>query len=127
VVAAEHERQRAALAASADERGQPVAEIEDLGEIARVLVAHVGRLDDRRDDVARVGDPHAELLRELLLEARVADRGRAHVDAAPPAPRSSGAPITATSRSAFSTLTAERLTLSVEEPGYTDRRPAAAR
>ena len=31
-----------------------------------------------------VGDAHAELVRELLLETRVADRGRAHVDAAPP-------------------------------------------
>ena len=49
-----------------------------------MLVAHVRGLDDRRDDVAGVGDVHAELLRELLLETRVADRGRAHVDAAPP-------------------------------------------
>ena len=84
VVAAEHERQRAAAGRSRDELREAVAEVEDLAEVAGVLVAHVRRLDDRRDDVAAVGDAHAELVRELLLEARVADRGRAHVDAAPP-------------------------------------------
>ena len=84
MVAAQHERQRAALGGLRHEPRQPVAEVEDLGEIPRVLVSHVGRLDDRRDDVADVVDPHAELLRKLLMEARVADGGRPHVDAAPP-------------------------------------------
>ena len=83
VVAAEDERQRPAAGRIRDELGQPVAEVEDLREVTRVLVTHVRRLHDRRDDVARVVDLDAEFLRELLVEARVADRGRPHVDAAP--------------------------------------------
>jgi CheY-like chemotaxis protein len=56
---------------------------EDLGQVARVLVDLVGRLRHRSGDVAQVvgGDP--ELLLQMLGELRVADRGRAHVDAAP--------------------------------------------
>ena len=34
-------------------------------------------------DVSRVADPHPELLRQLLLEPRIANRGGPHVDAAP--------------------------------------------
>ena len=56
VVAAEHERQGTAPGGSRDKRRQAVAEIEDLAEVAGVLVAHVRGLDDRRDDVAGVGD-----------------------------------------------------------------------
>src|SRR4029077_20399569 len=41
------------------------------------------RLDDRRDDVARVGDPDAELLGEQRLDPGIADRRRAQVAAAP--------------------------------------------
>src|SRR5262249_37166590 len=66
------------------EPGQPVAEIEDLAEVASFLVAHGGRLRDGRDDVARVRDLHMEPLGELLVEPRVADRRRPHVDTAPP-------------------------------------------
>jgi len=84
VVAAEDERQRSPFRRLHHQRRQAVAEVEDLCEIARVRVSHRGRLDDRRDDVARVGDPDVQLLRESLVEARIADRGRAHVHAAPP-------------------------------------------
>ena len=54
VVAAEDERQRAPPGRLCHERRQPVAEVEDLTQIARVRVSHLGRLDDRRDDVAGV-------------------------------------------------------------------------
>ena len=84
VVAAEHERQRAALDRLGDDPRQTVAEIEDLAEVTGVLVADHRRLGDRGDDVPHVRDLHAELLRKLVLEPRVANRGRAHVDAAPP-------------------------------------------
>src|SRR5581483_11072968 len=67
-----------------DEPGEPVAEIEDLIEVAGTRAAHRRRLDDGRDDVAGVGDPRSQLLGELLLEAGIADRRRPHVDAAAP-------------------------------------------
>src|SRR5436305_15111047 len=83
MVAPEDEWQRSAPGGVRHEPGQPVAEIQDLIQVAGVLVAHRRGLRDRRDDVAGVGDPNAELLPELLLETRIADRGRSHVDTAP--------------------------------------------
>src|ERR1700761_1224140 len=84
MVAAEDERQRTAPHGVRDEPREAVAEVEDLAEIAGVLVAHVRGLDNRGDDVARVGHAHAQLLGELLLETRIADRRRTHIDAPPP-------------------------------------------
>ena len=45
-------------------------------------VAFVHRLGDRRRNVAQIDGVDAECLGEMLLEPRVADRGRPHVDAA---------------------------------------------
>ena len=63
------------------------------------------------------------------VEPRVADRGRPHVDAAASGPRSSAAPMTATSRTPSLTPTAERLTRArlARARATLDRRPAAAR
>ena len=58
------------------------AGLEDLGQVARALVVQRERLGLGCDDVAAVGDGVADL-RQPLLETRVADRRRAHVDAAP--------------------------------------------
>ncbi len=82
VVAAEDERHRSPPRRRLDELRDAVAQVEDLREIARALVPHLGRLRDRRDDVPLVEDAHAELFRELLVETRVADGRRPHVDAA---------------------------------------------
>jgi hypothetical protein len=83
MVAAEDERERAASRRRGDEARDLLADVEDLVEEARVLAADRFRLDDRRAHVSLVGDRDAELLRQVLLELRVADRRRAHVDAAP--------------------------------------------
>ena len=84
VVAAEDERHRPPPRRRLDQFRDSVAQVEYLREIARALVPHLGRLHDRRDDVPLVEDTHAELVRELLVEARVANGRRPHVDAATP-------------------------------------------
>ena len=65
-----------------DGRRQPRARVEDLVEVARALVADRERLGLVGDDVAAVAGDDADRS-QALLEARVADRRRAHVDAAP--------------------------------------------
>src|SRR5207244_13652593 len=127
VAAAEHEGQCSAPGGARHQAGEPVAEVEDLLEVPRALVAHCRRLHDRRDDVARVGDPHAELLRELLFETGVADRGWAHVDPAPPgvevARRTDHGDLAGRGLNAHG---GEANGAGGERRGYTDRRPAAA-
>ncbi len=83
VVAAEHERHASLLGRVLDERGDVLARLLDLREVARGRVALVGCLGDRRDDVAPVGDVAAELA-DAGRQVGVADRRRAHVDAAAP-------------------------------------------
>ena len=82
VVAAEHERPRAFAHGLLDQRRERRAGLEDLGEEARALVHERERLGHRRRDVAAVGDREPDL-GQPLVEPRVADRRRAHVDAAP--------------------------------------------
>ena len=81
MVAAEHEREGALPHRLLDERGELRARLEDLRQEPRPLVLERERLGLGRDDVAAVrhGEPD---LREPLLEPGVADRRRAHVDAA---------------------------------------------
>ena len=70
-------------AASARElmaRGARCVIIDVAEEAGHKVAADIGAVFVAAD----VGDPDAELLRELLLEAGVADRGRPHVDASPP-------------------------------------------
>ena len=64
------------------ELGDPLTEIENRCEEAEPVVAHRGRLRDRRVDVAEILHPETELLREVLSQSGVADRRRAHVDSA---------------------------------------------
>ena len=80
VVAAEHERQRALLEREADEPGDAATGRLDLRQVARARVRLLGRLLHGRLDVAPVEDVVADPV-EPVVEARVADRGRAHVDA----------------------------------------------
>ena len=83
VVAAEHERKRA-RASSPRPRARAIelARVVDLGQEPRPLVAQRRRLGDGRLDVALVAHVVAEA-DETLLETRVPDRRRPHVDAAP--------------------------------------------
>src|SRR5205814_2076380 len=83
VVAAEHERQVAALARVVDERGDALARAFDRLEVTGARVADLGRLREPDADVAPVDADTPELL-DPLLEPRVPDRRRAHVDTAPP-------------------------------------------
>ena len=82
VVAAEHERQRSLLERQLDEAGDAAARRLDLRQVARALVRLGRRLQHRRLDVAPVqavvADPG-----QPLVQAGVADRRGAHVDAAP--------------------------------------------
>src|SRR5829696_491919 len=82
VVPAEHERKRAALRRRPHLLGDSLAGLADLGEEAGFLVAGGHRLADARVDVAPVlrCDPELD---EALAQPRVANRGRAHVHAAP--------------------------------------------
>ena len=80
VVAAEHERLRALLECEADEPGDAAARRFDLGQVARARVRLLGRLQHRGLDVAPVEDVVADPV-EPVVEPRVADGGRPHVDA----------------------------------------------
>src|SRR5262249_1132244 len=86
VVAAEDERQVAALACFRDERRDAPARALDRLEVARPRVADLGRLREAGTDVAPVDADTAELL-DSLLEPRVPDRRGAHVAPAPAGPQ----------------------------------------
>jgi len=81
VVAAEHERQRALLERQLHEPGHTAARRLDLGQVTRSLVRLVGGLLHGRLDVApvhtAVADPG-----QPVVQARVPNRRRTHVDAA---------------------------------------------
>ena len=81
VVAAEHERQRVLLERERDEPGDAAARRLDLRQVARAGVRLLRRLQHGGLDVAPVEDVVADRV-EPVVEPRVADRGRAHVDAA---------------------------------------------
>ena len=85
VVAAEDERHRARVRHLGDARRDQLARVVDLGEEARSLVPERGRLRHGRLDVPLVAHRVPET-DEALLEPRVPDRRRPHVDAAPPLP-----------------------------------------
>ena len=82
MIAAEHQRHLPLPTRRRNELRHTVAELEDLWQEARPVVARLGRLRDGRIDVAEVDGHDAELLFKVLLEPGVADRRRAHVDAA---------------------------------------------
>ncbi len=82
VVTAEHERHVTLLARPPDERRHLGARGLDLLEEAQLLVALRLGLGHRRGHVAPVGALAAELL-DSPFEPGVANRGRAHVHAAP--------------------------------------------
>ena len=81
VVTAENERPGSVADGRLDEGGQFRAGVEDLGQESCALVTQRDRLRLRRHDVAPVGD-RMPIARQALLETRVADRRRPHVDAA---------------------------------------------
>jgi hypothetical protein len=82
VVAAEHEGSRLLADGSGDELRDAPARRLHRGEVADGLIAALDGLGDGRLDVAPVGRVDLQLV-QPGLEARVADRRRAHVDAAP--------------------------------------------
>ena len=82
VVAAEHERAAPSRTVASTQRRELRARVEDLRQEPRPLVDERERLRLRRDDVAAIGHGVADL-DQPLLEPRVPDRRRAHVDAAP--------------------------------------------
>ena len=82
VIAAQHEREASRGASAATRAASVAACREDLGEEAHVGVVDLERLRLRRRDVAAVDDVAPEA-GEPLLESGVAERRRAHVDAAP--------------------------------------------
>ena len=82
VVAPEDERQGAVRHRGRDEPRNPLARSDDLRKKARVLRAHLGRLGDGRLDVSPVFARPAEAS-DPVVEPRIADSGRAHVDATP--------------------------------------------
>ena len=85
VVAAEHERERVLLQREPDEPRDASTRCLDLRQVARRRVRVLRRLLHRRLDVPPieyvVADPA-----EPVVETRVANRGRAHVDAAATGP-----------------------------------------
>src|SRR4051812_7879160 len=83
MVAAEHEREEAAAPGVLDEPRDACAGAEDRLEVPRPRIADIRRLGQARADVAPVDDRAAEAL-DPLLQAGVPDRGRPHVDPAPP-------------------------------------------
>ena len=83
VVAPEHERDGSGRDRLTDEPGDPSAGLEDLGEVARALVAERGRLLHGGLHVAAVLDLVAKPAKPLF-QTRVADRRRSHVDTATP-------------------------------------------
>ena len=82
VVAAEHERDRPAAARVLDQRRDALARALDRLEVARPRIADLGRLGQAHVHVAPVDALDAEA-RDPLLQPRVPDRARPHVDAAP--------------------------------------------
>ena len=80
VVAPEDERQVPALDGTCDELRDPLAGLLDLRQETRTLVADRACLGNGGHDVAPVLAAPPEL-RDLRVEAGVANRGRAHVDA----------------------------------------------
>ena len=83
MVAAEHERQRAGADRLPHEQRNLRTGGEDLGQVARSLVVHRGRLRLGRLDVPEVPDVVTQR-DEPFLEIRVAKGGGAHVDPAAP-------------------------------------------
>ncbi len=85
MVSAEHEGHRSARSDLGDARCDQLARVVDLGEEARALVPQRGGLGHGGLDVPLVahGVPETD---ESLLEPRVPDRRRPHVDAASPLP-----------------------------------------
>ena len=83
MVAAEDDRRAPLLDRPGDRAGDPLAGLLDLVEEARLRAPARGRFRDDRVHVPPVIALDAELL-ETILEARVANRRRAHVDAAAP-------------------------------------------
>ena len=81
MVTAQHERLGAACDRFSDERGDTRACLEDLRQVTRALVRNGGAFGLHRLHVAVVVDGVAERP-EPILETRVANRGRPHVDAA---------------------------------------------
>ena len=86
MVAAEHDRRLSVTTGIGDEMRDAIAKLEDRAEETRVGVALVHRLRNGRGDVAEVDGVDAECLCEMLLEPRVANRGRPHVDTAATGP-----------------------------------------
>jgi CheY-like chemotaxis protein len=82
MVAAEYKRHVAAFHRAGDELGDPLIRLLDLRQEPQPLVADRARLCDSGRDVAPVLDTPPEPL-DASVEARVADRGGAHVDASP--------------------------------------------
>ena len=83
MVTAEHERCLTPQPRLLDELRDAVAQREDLRQEARRVIVDRERLRNRRLDVAEIVRHDAEGFRKMLRELRVANRRRAHVDAAP--------------------------------------------
>jgi two-component system vancomycin resistance associated response regulator VraR len=83
MVAAEHKRRLSVPGRRGDELRDAVAELEDRAQKACVGIALVQRFGDGRRDVAEIDGLDPELLDEMLLEPRVPNRRRPHVDPAP--------------------------------------------
>ena len=81
VVATEDERKRAALCRLRNAAGYELAGVVNLRQEAGALIAERCRLGDGSLHIAFISDLVAQAL-EPLLEARVSNRGRAHVDSA---------------------------------------------
>ena len=86
MVAAEHERCLAAPPSLLDELRDAVAQREDLRQEARSVVVDRERLRNRCLDVAEIVRDDLQGFRKMLGKLGVADRGRAHVDAASACP-----------------------------------------
>ena len=81
MVPAQDDRQRSRPCRLGDKLGDMPAGLLDLGQEAGVLVPGVDRLGHSRADVAAVVQVVAQLA-DPSVEARVADGGRPHIDAA---------------------------------------------
>ena len=80
MVAAQDDGDVAVACSLRDLPRNPLASLLDLHEEARTRVARRGRLRNRRLDVAPVKAFETEP-REAVVQTRIANRGRAHVDA----------------------------------------------
>ena len=83
MVAAEDERRLPVAPCLRDELRHTVAQLEDLREVAGLVVTLERRLCDGRLDVAEIVRLDAELLGQMLRNARVANRRGPHVDSPP--------------------------------------------